>query len=178
LSTPPAASFADGDLLAFADWVTERAEKETPKAPDDPERLFVAFVLDGEEYGLPIANVREVLRVAEISRVPQAPPHVRGVMNVRGKILPIVEIRTRLGLAPLVPSAGARVVVLEVEERTLGLLVDRATPVARIRSSAVESPSVDGAPMRAGCVAGVAREGDRRIVLLDPEKIVRAGGSR
>src|SRR4026207_1038895 len=64
---------------------------------------LITFRLDGEEFGLPVETVREVNRVGDITRVPQSPPHIRGVTNLRGRILPVVEIRSRLGLAPLVP---------------------------------------------------------------------------
>ena len=164
------------DLVAFADWVTERAEKEAPKAPVDPEHLFVAFLLEREEYGLPVASVREILRVAEISRVPQAPADIRGVMNVRGKVLPVVEVRTRLGLPPLSPTHESRVVVFEVRERALGLLVDRVTRIAHVLESAIEAPPAE-ASGSAGFASGVTRGADGSLlVLLDPEKTLLVKG--
>lgn len=99
--SPPASLTADGavDLLAFADWVSAgqkgRATREAVE-----EKTYVAFLIDREEFGLPVESVREILRVGEVTRVPQAPPHIRGVTNVRGSILPVVEIRTRIGLPP------------------------------------------------------------------------------
>jgi len=159
------------DLVAFADWVSEKAEREAPKTPDDPEHLFVAFSLDQEEYGLPVASVSVVLRVSDVSRVPQAPPHIRGVMNMRGKVLPIVEIRTRIGLPPLVPDADSRVVVLEVRGRSLGLLVDRVTRVARVKESSIEPPPAEVVSARTDYVSAVAKDGSGGLlILLDPEK--------
>lgn len=166
----------DADLVAFADWLSERAEKETPPAPPDPERLYVSFTLADKEYGLPIASVREILRVGEISRVPQAPPHIRGVMNVRGRILPIVELRARLGLDRLSPGPDARVVVVEVRERSLGLLVDRVTRVARVKDSTLAEAAPELAAARAGCASAVAATAEGALVLLDPEKALGVKG--
>jgi purine-binding chemotaxis protein CheW len=167
---------SDVDLVAFADWVSERAEKEAPRAAPDPERLFVAFRLQDEEYGFPVANVREILRLGEVSRVPQAPPHIRGVMNVRGKVLPIVEIRTRIGLPKLIPTPDARVVVLEVRERSLGLLVDRVTRVARVLQSSIEPPPSEVVSARTDYVSAVAKDKEGLLILLDPEKTLLVKG--
>ncbi len=166
--SPPAVT-ETVDLLAFADWVAKDAQKESAEAAD-AESAWVAFRLDNEEYGFPIENVREILRVEEITRVPQAPPFIRGVTNVRGKILPVVEIRTRLGLAPLVPTPAARIVVLEVGPRSLGLLVDGNVRVAKVRASQVEPPPEEIVSARTDYVAGVAKREEGLLVLLAPEK--------
>jgi purine-binding chemotaxis protein CheW len=157
------------NLLAFADWVARDAQRDTAEAVD-VESAWVAFRLDAEEYGFPIGSVREILRVEEITRVPQAPPFIRGVTNVRGKILPVVEIRSRLGLSPLVPTPASRVVVLEVGPRTLGLLVDGGVRVVRVRASQVEPPPDEIVSVRTDYVTGVAKREEGLLVLLEPGK--------
>lgn len=157
------------DLLAFADWVARDAQQKTGQTVD-AESAWVAFRLDREDYGFPIENVREILRVEEITRVPQAPPYIRGVTNVRGKILPVVEIRTRLGLAPLVPTGASRVVVLEVGARTLGLLVDGNVRVAKVRASQVSPPPEEIVSARTDYVVGVAKREEGLLILLEPAK--------
>lgn len=157
------------DLLAFADVVSDAARGRAAAAAE-AERTFVAFLLEGEEFGLPVENVREVLRVGEVTRVPQAPPHIRGVTNVRGSILPVVEIRTRMGLPALDPGPQARVVVLEVGERALGLLVDRVTRVARLGVSEIQPPPAEVVTARTDYVVGVARRPEGLLILLDPAK--------
>jgi purine-binding chemotaxis protein CheW len=168
---PPAAPASDGavDLLAFADWVSTG---QTGRAVEGAveEKTYVAFLLDREEFGLPVENVREVLRVGEVTRVPQAPAHIRGVTNVRGSILPVVEVRTRIGLGPLDPGPKARIVVLEVGERALGLLVDRVTRVAKVRVSEIEPPPADVVTARTDYVVGVAKRPEGLLILLDPAK--------
>lgn len=157
------------DLLAFADWVSA-GQRGRAEAQADEERTYVAFLLDREEFGLPVESVREVLRVGEVTRVPQAPAHIRGVTNVRGSILPVVEIRTRIGLSPLDPGPLARIVVLEVGERALGLLVDRVTRVAKVRVSEIEPPPAEVVTARTDYVTGVAKRPEGLLILLDPGK--------
>jgi len=163
------------DLLAFADWVSS-GQKNRGAAEAEEERTFVAFVLDREEYGLPVESVREVLRVGEVTRVPQAPPHIRGVTNVRGSILPVVEIRTRIGLPPLDPGPEARVVVLEVGERALGLLVDRVARVAKVRLGEIEPPPAEVVTARTDYVVGVAKRPEGLLILLDPGRTLVVKG--
>ena len=101
---------------------------------------LLTFALDREEYGIPVTQVREVIRVNDITRVPQVPAHVRGVTNLRGRILAVVEIRTRLGLAEAVVTPSSRVVVVDVRGRTLGLLVDRVSQVTKVPADSVTPP--------------------------------------
>lgn len=165
-----------GDLLAFADWVAESSATPSGPEADDPERLYVAFELDGEAYGLPIERVLEVLRVGEIQHVPQAPAHVRGVSNVRGAILPIVEVRTRIGLDPLDPTPAARIVRVEAGGRSLGFLVDRVIGLRKVRASQVGPAEVVIAGMDA-CLSGVAEGKPGPLALLDPDRVLGAPGA-
>ncbi len=168
---PPVSPTADGsvDLLAFADWVSVGQKGRAAREAIE-EKTFVAFLLDREEFGLPVDSVREILRVGEVTRVPQAPPHIRGVTNVRGSILPVVEIRTRIGLPPLDPGPRARIVVLEVGERALGLLVDRVTRVAKVRVTEIEPPPAEIVTTRTDYVVGVAKGPEGLLILLDPAR--------
>jgi len=134
------------------------------------ELHLVTFVLDREEYGIPVVQVREVIRVGEITRVPQAPAHVRGVTNLRGRILPVVEIRTRLGLEPGVVSPRSRIVVVEVHDRVIGLLVDAVLQVAKVPLDTVAPPPDEVLSPQADYISGVARWSSRLIILLELEK--------
>ena len=147
-----------------------------PAAPVAAERELhlVVFRLDREEYGVPIDVVREVVRVTDITRVPHAPAHIRGVMNLRGRILPVVEIRSRLGLAPAEVTPASRVVVAEVAGRLLGLLVDAVGQVARVGERQVAAPPDDVRTAGADAVTGVARMGQRLLVLLDLSRALSA----
>ena len=130
-----AASLPADSLLAFADSVLALAPAPAPVVE---VHSTLTFCLCGEEFGLPILRSREIVRVGEITRIPEAPPHVRGVLNLRGRVVPVVEIRTRLGLpiAPLTPQS--RVIMVEAQGRLFGLLVDRVSRIAKIAASAIK----------------------------------------
>lgn len=145
-----------------------------PAAPEAPvpELHLVTFRLDAEEFGIPIEQAREVVRVGELTRVPEAPPHIRGVVNLRGRVLPVVEIRTRLGLAPLDPGVKARIVVVESGGRTLGLLVDQVSPMLKVRLDAVLPPPTDVLSATTDYVTGVAQVGNRLVILLELDRVL------
>ena len=155
-------------LLRFADGVARDAE---PPAPAPAGELhLVTFALAGEEFGIPVTQVREVIRVGEITRVPQAPPHVRGVTNLRGRILPVVDLRSRLALEPAAPTPRSRIVVVEVADRVLGLLVDAVLQVAKVPLESVAPPPEEVRTADSEYLRGVARWNGRLIILLELEK--------
>jgi purine-binding chemotaxis protein CheW len=167
---PAAPAATRASLLEFADAV---AVSDTPAAvqPAAPPLHLVTFVLDREEFGIPIGRVREVLRVGDITRVPEAPPHIRGVTSVRGRILPIVELRTRLGLPGLgEPGSRARIVVVEAHGRVLGLLVDAVRQVTKVPEASVVPAPEEVISADVDYLRGVARWQSRLIILLDLEK--------
>ena len=158
-----------GGLLRFTDALARAAESVVPPGPVG-ELHLVTFALDREEYGIPVAQVREVIRVGDITRVPQAPPHVRGVTNLRGRILPVVELRSRLGLAPAVPTPRSRIVVVEVRDRVLGLLVDAVLQVVKVPAETVAPTPEEVRSSDAEYLGGVARWNDRLVILLELEQ--------
>lgn len=147
---------------------------EAPAAPvvEARELHLVIFRLEREEYAVPIGLVREVVRVGDITRVPHAPAHIRGVMNLRGRILPVVEIRGRLGLDPAECTPASRVVVVEVARRTVGLLVDAVAQVTRVSEKLIAAPPEEVRTAGAEAVTGVARVGQRLLILLDLEQVL------
>jgi purine-binding chemotaxis protein CheW len=158
-------------LLRFADTVT----KESAPAPAPgvgSELHLITFGLDREEYGIRVAQVREVIRVTEITRVPQSPAHVRGVTNLRGRILPVVEIRTRLGLEPAVVTPRSRIIVVDVHDRVLGILVDAVLQVAKVPEDTVTPPPEEVVTPQTDYISGVAHWSGRLIILLELEKVL------
>lgn len=158
-------------LLDFADAV-EGVAREVEPAPPERTRQFVTFSVGAAEFGLPIECVQEVLRVGPITRVPQAPAHVAGVTNVRGRVLPVLELGPRIGAGPVELTKDSRIVTVEMEGRLLGILVDRASSVAAVADSAIEDPPGDVVSAEADYVVGVARVGARVIILLDLERVL------
>jgi purine-binding chemotaxis protein CheW len=159
------------DLLRFVDQLDEVAQ--APAAPVERELSLVVFALDREHYALPIERVREVVRVADITRVPHAPKNIRGVMNLRGRILPVVEIRTRLGLTPGVITSHSRVVVVELNRRQVGLLVDSVGQVSRLGERSITAPPEEVRTAGADAISGVGHAGKRLLMLLDLDQVLR-----
>lgn len=155
-----------GGVFEFADQLAADAAVVQAPAPVTTLHL-ITFRLDGEEFGLPVETVREVIRVGDITRVPQSPPHIRGVTNLRGRILPVVEIRTRLGLAPLVPRSTARIIVAEVRGRVLGILVDSVAQVQKVPADRVVATPDEVKSGHADYLTGVVQLYDRLLILLD-----------
>ena len=156
-------------LLGFADSLPAVASDAA--APAAMLHLLT-FTLDREEFGIPVTQVREVIRVDGITRVPQVPSHVRGVTNLRGRILAVVEIRTRLGLPPAVITPASRIVVVEVMGRALGLLVDRVSQVTKVPVDSVAPPPEEVVTAETDFLTGVARWNSRLIMLLDLDKVL------
>ncbi len=170
MSATPKRREAEG-LLDFADEL-QRLSAATEAPSPGPELHLVTFALDQEVFGIPIAQVREVIRVAEITRVPQARPHVRGVTNLRGRVLAVVEIRTRMGLTPAEITPQSRVVVVGVHDRTLGILVDSVSQVVKVPAATVAPAPDEVLSPGADYISGVARWNSRLIILLDLEKVL------
>ena len=171
MSATPAPRGADG-LLHFADEL-ERLSASAEAPSVGPELHLVTFALDREEFGIPIGQVREVIRVTDITRVPQARQHVRGVINLRGRILAVVEIRTRMGLSLAEITPRSRVIVVGVHDRTLGILVDGVSHVVKVPAKTVAPAPEEVLSSSADYITGVARWNSRLIILLDLEKVLQ-----
>jgi purine-binding chemotaxis protein CheW len=164
-------------LLAFADDLA-RTQASTEVTAPDPELHLVTFRLERESFAVPIDRVREVVRVTEITRVPEAPPHIRGVTNLRGRVLPVVELRTRLGLAVAVIDPSSRILVVEAHNRILGLLVDGVSRVVKVPSSSVVPPPAEVLSDRTDYIPGVARMADTLLMLLDLDRVLLLSDER
>jgi purine-binding chemotaxis protein CheW len=159
-------------LLRFADTVEQDAAPSSGAVAPGPELHLVTFALDREEFGIRVDQVREIIRVGEITRVPQAPAHVRGVANLRGRILAVVEIRTRLGLTPAVLTPRSRIIVVEIQGRVLGILVDAVLQVVKVPVETVTAAPDEVLSPQTDYISGVARWNSRLIILLDVEKVL------
>jgi purine-binding chemotaxis protein CheW len=146
--------------------MTERAERE--------EQL-VAFTLGGETYGIDIAAIQEIIRLPEITPIPRTAPDVEGVINLRGKIVPIVDLRARLGLSSVGRTASSRVIVVQVGESTVGLIVDGVTGVLHLPTSSIEPPSELVSAIDENHIRGVGKAGDALIILLNVDTILVRG---
>lgn len=159
-------------ILRFADELAAQHPPTAASAPD-PETTYVVFELSGEMYGVDVNHVLEALRVPSIVRVPAAPPHVRGITHVRGRILPVIEIRTRITLQALELSERSRLLVVSVCGRTIGLLVDALHDVISLAKSRIDAPPIELADVSTSYVSGIARTADHLLLLMDLERAIR-----
>lgn len=144
--------------------------------PEDGELLadevqLVTFKVDNEEYGVDIMQVQEIIRLGKVVRVPGAPPFVEGIMDLRGKVLPVVDLRRRFHLEPREHDATSRVVVINIADMTLGLIVDSITEVLRLPTSTIEPPPRIVAGIDARFLKGIGRVDKRLLILLDLDRI-------
>jgi len=133
----------------------------------------VGFRIGNETYGVRIASVREIVRVPEITMVPNAPDIIEGVINLRGKIIPVMDLRKRFGDIAVQPDKRNRILVVELDHKLLGLIVSSASEVLKIPPSEIESPGSVFAEGESSYVTGVGKLKGRLIILLDISKLLR-----
>lgn len=161
-------------IYAFADSLAP-GEPTTGERIPVPEALetWVTFGLAGESFAIPAGAVLEVLRVTTITRVPHAPYTVRGIVNMRGRVLPVVDLRLRLGLPRAEPGPKSRIMVMPSRGRLIGLLVDSVHEVTRLRKRAIEAPPPDVMTEQSEYIVGVYHLGADLVILLDVERILQ-----
>ena len=132
---------------------------------------LVSFHIGGEEFGLNILRVQEIIRIQQLTRVPNSPDYVDGVINLRGKVIPVVALRKRFGLENLAHDKQTRIVVVEVKGTVLGFIVDSVSEVLRIPANTVEPPPRLGKVERE-YVSGVGKLDNRLLILLDVDRLM------
>src|SRR5580704_1904107 len=143
----------------------------------DKDIQIVGFRIGRETFGLPIAMVREIVRVPEITSVPNAPDYIEGVINLRGRIIPVVDLRKRFGEKVIESSKRNRIVV-ELENRAIGLIVNSASEVIRIPPSDIEAPHSVFQEGELNYITGVGKLRGRLVMMLDLSKILQRGELR
>jgi purine-binding chemotaxis protein CheW len=133
----------------------------------------VGFRIGRETFGVPIAAVHEIVRVPEITAVPESPACVEGVINLRGKIVPVVDLRKRFGEPAGGRTRKNRILVAEVEAKLVGLLVDAASEVLKIAPADIEAPPCILEDGERNYVTGVAKLGGRLVILVDLTRVLR-----
>lgn len=133
---------------------------------------LVTFRVAEEEYGVDILSVQEIIRHTDITKVPSAPPFVEGVLNLRGKVIPIIDMRKRFGLAPRQADKMTRIVVFALGGKVMGCLVDSVSEVLRLPSSMVDAPPAAITQLDSAFIRGVGRLDDRLLILLDSEQVL------
>ncbi|MBN1691418.1 MAG: purine-binding chemotaxis protein CheW [Dehalococcoidia bacterium] len=136
------------------------------------EIQLVVFDLASEHYGVDISDVREIMRMQNITKVPGALVCVEGVLNLRGKVLPVLDLRKRLGLKVTEHTEDSRIVIVDIEAGQVGVIVDAVTEVLRVENSYIDPPSSMVSHGNADYLKGIAKLSDRLIILLDLDKLL------
>ena len=132
----------------------------------------VGFRIGNETFGVRIGSVREIVRVPEITSVPSAPDTVEGVINLRGKIIPVMDLRKRFGHMDIQPDKKNRILVVELDNKLIGLIVNAASEVLKIPPCEIEPPGTVFAEGESSYVTGVGKLKGRLIILLDVSKLL------
>lgn len=136
------------------------------------KRQFVIFKLENEEYGIDILRVKEIKEMMSITRVPKAANFVRGVINLRGEVIPVIDLRKRFNLKEGKENESTRIIIVSVDDIIVGLIADYSSEVVEISSEAIEETPEGIGIIDQGYISGIGKVGKRLIILLDIVKVV------
>jgi purine-binding chemotaxis protein CheW len=148
-----------------------REQGKAQEATKGEVQQYLTFTVEREEYGVDIMTVREIKGWTETTRLPNAPPYMRGVMNLRGLIIPIFDLRTRFNMGQTQATAKHVVIILAVEERNMGILVDTVSDILDASAEQIKPPPVTTLSIDSDYVQGLISIEERMVVLLDVKHI-------
>ncbi|GAM15584.1 chemotaxis protein CheW [Mesobacillus selenatarsenatis] len=134
----------------------------------------IVFQLNDKEYGVPVSQVKSIEKIMHITRVPHTNPFVKGVMNLRGVVTPLLDLRVRFGMGEQAYNEATRVIIVTVEDKEVGLIVDGANDVIDIPTSLIEPPPEVVGITAEGFIDGVANLDKRLLILIDLNKILES----
>lgn len=140
------------------------------------ENKYVIFKLGVEYYGIPINSVLSIERASKITRIPNSPEYVLGLINLRGDVVPVVDLSLRLGLGSNKIDSNTRIIIVKENEAVVGLMVDSSSEVLEIYEDDIDKPPVSESNELLGYVEGIAKTSNRMILLLSLQKILQQWG--
>ncbi len=135
-------------------------------------KQFIRFRIADADYGLELLRVKEVIRLTEVTRLPKEPPFVKGIINLRGDVIPIIDLRERLGFEPMARTRATRIIVVETEARLMGMVADSASQVVRIPTSQIEPPPPTPFHASQRYIHGVGKLDGKIIILLNIDALL------
>ena len=148
---------------------------EARTAAREATREVLVFVLGKEEYGVDILKVQEIRGYEKVTPIPGAPAYLKGVVNLRGIIVPVIDMRLKFGMADPQYDSFTVVIILRIAGRVIGMVVDGVSDVARLGASEVKAAPQLGSLVDSSFLAGLATQNERMILLLDIEKFLSSG---
>ena len=133
---------------------------------------YLTFTLGDEEYGFEILKVQEIKGYSAVTPIPNTPSHVKGVMNLRGTIVPVVDLRSKLAMAEAEYNQFTVIIVVKVGAKVMGLIVDAVSDVLNIPTADIQAPPDFGAQVNASYINGMAKAGEKLVVLLDIDRVM------
>lgn len=143
-------------------------------AAKGPQQQFVGFKLDGTDYAISIMRIREIVLMPPITRLPQVPSYIEGLVNLRGTVIPVVNLRARFGLPSREFDEETRTIVVTIGDKTVGCVVDEVTKVLRIDADQLRPPPISLSSGARKHIAGLARQDDHMLILLDLDALLDA----
>lgn len=146
----------------------------SPVPPPSDRRAgkYLAFHLGPEEFGIPVLSVREIMGLQDITAVPQTPAHVRGVLNLRGKVIPVIDLRLKFGLPQVEYSQRTSIIVVKIDELLMGVVVDGVSEVLNLTSAEVEDTPDFGTGITTPYLLGMAKTKGKVRMLLDIDQVL------
>ncbi|WP_027185427.1 chemotaxis protein CheW [Desulfovibrio inopinatus] len=136
---------------------------------------FLTLTLGDEFFALDIYSVREILDMTDITRIPQAPPFMRGVVNVRGAAVPVMDLKMKFGMPPIVPTLNTRIIILEINKgettSAIGAMADSVKEVLELDASSIDPAPTMGASVKTDFIRGIGKQAGRFIIILDVDKV-------
>lgn len=139
---------------------------------DTEEYQFVGFIIDDQEFAVDIKQIREIIRGVKITKLPNSPDFVEGVVNLRGSVMPVIDLRKRFCLRPNKSHDDGRVIVAELEQGMVGFIVDSVTEVRRVTNEIIEPPPERAVKFDSHYVSGIAKLKDVLLIVLDLERVL------
>ncbi len=133
---------------------------------------YISIYMAGEIYGIDIKYVDNIVRMQHITRVPNVPAHIKGVINLRGEVIPVFSLRVKMGLEEIEEKKSFRIIILKVEGDLVGIIVDEVREVVRLENELIEKPYYDSNESSQNLLSGIGKDGDRLISLLDINEVL------
>ncbi len=150
----------------------QQQQIHAPNHVDDDIIQLVGFVIGDEEYAIPILNIVEIIKPIEFTRVPSVPEYVLGVFNIRGSVIPLIDLRRKFNLTPMNNTGDTRYIVMKGQDNTAGFVIDRLTEAIRIKANRID-PAPDSVGGDKGMIYGIGKREDSMLTILKVESLLK-----